>query len=228
MLCVMVALLAPVVSAEDTLTFHVPAEVNLCVPVNFTWTGGIPPYRLDTEPLVNNVPNISANERKTGIQNTWVLWTPDFPAGSRLEINVVGSGFSPSAGGFTNVSSSPDSSCLNTASSTMAATTSSPSAPSSTGGLVTSVDQPSATPSPAVLASSGGGLSKGAIAGIAVAVVLIGIGLIALAAWYFRRRKHRIQQPGTFVVPVSLPSLLPPQPLHLSISLSTSLLTANR
>ena len=219
-LCVMVALLAPVVSAEDTLTFHVPAEVNLCVPVNFTWTGGTPPYRLDVEPSVNGLPNTTANERRTGIQTTWVLWTPDFPAGSRLEINVVGIGFSPSSGGFTNVSSSPDSSCLNTASSTTSATSSSPSASSSAGGLVTSVDQPSATSSPAVLASSGGGLSKGAVAGIAVAAILIGIGLIAFALWYLRRRKHRIQQPGTFVVPLSL---FLPSPLNLFTSPPLSL-----
>ncbi|KAM5545405.1 hypothetical protein V8D89_001018 [Ganoderma adspersum] len=195
-LCVTVAVLAPAVSAEDPLTFHVPGEVTLCLPVNFTWTGGTPPYRLDVEPSVNGLPTTTANQRKTAIETTWVLWTPDFPAGSRLEINVVGSGFTPAAGGFTDVSTSSDSSCLNTASSTTSATSSSPSPSSSAAtGVATAVDQPSATSSPAILASSRGGLSKGAIAGIAVAAVLIGIGLIAFAVWYLRRRKNRIQQP---------------------------------
>ncbi|PIL28633.1 hypothetical protein GSI_08675 [Ganoderma sinense ZZ0214-1] len=189
-LCVTLSL-HPLVSAEDSLVFHVPSEVTLCLPVNFTWTGGTPPYRLDVEPSINGVPNITANERRTGIQTTWILWTPDFPAGSRLEINVVGSGFAPSAGGFANVTSSSDSSCLNSASTT----TTVPSSSSSAGGLMTPVAQPSATPSPAVLASSGGGLSKGAIAGIAIAAVLIGIGLIAFAIWYIRRRKNCVQQP---------------------------------
>ena len=56
-----VAFLTPIVGAEETLTFHVPPEASLCLPVNLTWTGGIPPYRLDVEPLVNGLPNNSAN-----------------------------------------------------------------------------------------------------------------------------------------------------------------------
>ena len=208
-LALCVAFLIPVVNAEDTLSFKVPAEVTLCTPVNFTWTGGIPPYRLDVEPTVNGIPNTTANERRTAIQDTWVLWTPDFPAGSRLEINVIGSGFSPSAGGFADVLSSSDSSCLNAASTPSSASSSPSTSSLSPNGLVTSVGQPSATSSPAVLASSGGGLSKGAIAGIAVAATLIGVGLIALLAWYLYRRKHRPQQPGMYFSPPS-PFRLPP------------------
>ncbi len=159
-LALCMAFLAPVISAQDTLTFHVPSEVTLCQPVNFTWTGGIPPYRLDVEQMVKNAPNVMTNQRKAdGIETTWVLWTPDFPVGSTLQITVVGSGLSPSAGGFTAVLSSSDSSCLDTTSSVASSPplTSTPSA----SGLSTPVDQPSATSSPAIFASSRSGLSKG-------------------------------------------------------------------
>ncbi|KAI1784931.1 hypothetical protein LXA43DRAFT_900815 [Ganoderma leucocontextum] len=190
-----VAFFAPAVNAEDPITFHVPSQLTLCQLVNFTWTGGTPPYRLDVEPLVNNVPNITADQRTNAILNTWTLWTPDFPAGSTLEINVVGSEFSPSAGGFSTVLPSSDSSCLSTASTTASTTSSQSTSSSSANGPITPVDQPSATSSPAILASSGGGLSKGAIAGIAVAASLIGVGLIALAAWCLLRRRNRVRHP---------------------------------
>ena len=190
----------PVVGAEDTLKLTVPPEVSLCTPVNFTWTGGIPPYRLDVELSVNRVPDSQGNQRETGIMNTWFLWTPDFPAGSRLEINVVGNGLSPSSGGFTNVLPSSDSSCLNTASSPASATSlpsTSPSKSSSVNGRITPVNQPSATSTIIIFSSSGRGLSKGAIAGIAVAATITAIGLIALAAWYLLPRRSREQHPGT-------------------------------
>ena len=198
--------LVPVVGAEDTLKLTVPPEVSLCTPVNFTWTGGIPPYRLDVELSVNRVPDSQGNQRETGIMNTWFLWTPDFPAGSRLEINVVGNGLSPSSGGFTNVLPSSDSSCLNTASSPASATSlpsTSPSKSSSVNGRITPVNQPSATSTIIIFSSSGRGLSKGAIAGIAVAATITAIGLIALAAWYLLPRRSREQHPGTSFLPIS-------------------------
>ncbi|KAM5546242.1 hypothetical protein V8D89_000368 [Ganoderma adspersum] len=193
-LAVCAIFLAPVVGAEDRLNFTVPSEVTLCRPVNLTWTGGTPPYRLDVELSVDGVPDIPSDQRETGIPNTWYLWTPDFPAGSVLQIAILGSQLVPSASGFATVLSSSDSSCLATSYTAISATSSpstSPSASSSANGLISPVNQPSATSTPAIFSSSRRGLSKGAIAGIAVAAALIGVGLIALAAWYrLRRRSH--------------------------------------
>ena len=189
------ALLVPVMGADMPLSLQSPSEVILCQPINITWTGGTPPYRLDVEPFVDNSPNKTSNGRNIAIDNTWSLWTPDFPLGSILQISIEGSGTSPAASVRTTELPSSNSSCLNATSATSLVSTSTPLANSHS----TSVDQPSAPSSPAILASSKRGLSKGAIAGIAVAVALIGIGSIVFIAWYLlRRRKTRGQHSTSF------------------------------
>ncbi|KAM5546241.1 hypothetical protein V8D89_000367 [Ganoderma adspersum] len=188
-LAVCAVFLLPVVGADVPLSLQDPSEVILCQPINLTWTGGTPPYRLDVEPLVDNAPNKTANGRNIGVNNTWFLWTPDFPQGSVLQISIEGSGTSPAASVIATEVPSSDSRCLNTTSATSLA----PTSTSLVSTLSTSVVQPSATSSPAILASSRSGLSKGAIAGIAVACTLIGIGFIGFIAWYLLRRRSRDQ-----------------------------------
>ena len=197
------AYLSQVATAQGTLKATIPPEVTLCRPVNLTWSGGLPPYRLDAEPVVNGSQDTSANQREIGIQTTWFLWTPDFPPGSTLLVTVYPSGTgSPSSGGFTNVLPSSDSSCLPVSTASMTTSSTTPSAstisPSHANGPLIPADEPSPTSSssPAVLASTRRGLSKGAIAGVAVAASLVGIGLIALAAWYLLRSRKREPQPG--------------------------------
>ncbi|PIL28632.1 hypothetical protein GSI_08674 [Ganoderma sinense ZZ0214-1] len=183
--CVTITLLAPVVGADVPLTLQPPSEVVLCQPVNLTWTGGTPPYRLDVEPFVDNSPNSTANGRKIALDNTWFLWTPDFPAGSILQISIEGSGTASAASVRATELPSSNSSCLNTTSATPTSTL----PPNS---LSAPVDQPSATPSPAVLTSSGSVLSKGAIAGIK--------GNLRRISTYERRRADQLPS-GTTLPP---------------------------
>ena len=112
------ALLVPVVGADIPLSLQSPSEVILCQPINLTWIGGTPPYRLDVEPLVNNSPNKTANGRNIAIDNTWSLWTPDFPPGSILQISIEGSGTSPAASVGATEHPSSNATCLNTTSAT--------------------------------------------------------------------------------------------------------------
>ncbi|TBU57587.1 hypothetical protein BD310DRAFT_880522 [Dichomitus squalens] len=195
------AFLFPLVSAEDPISFHPPSTVTLCEPVTLNWTGGTPPYRLDVEPLVGNMQVTSQNERHINITNLVFTWTPDFPANTTLQLDVVGSGLTGSAGGHSIVLQSSNSSCLSAASPTTSqATTTSQTATSSniesTLSPMTASSQAIVPPTSTEVQSSGGGLSKGAIAGIAVAVSLIGIGLIVGAIWTVLRRRSLMQQPG--------------------------------
>ena len=176
-------------NAQDTMTFHVPPNVTLCEPINLVWTGGSPPYRLDIEPLLGSTQETSENERHINIMNTSFTWIPDFPTGTDLQIGVIGNDANSGAGGHSVVLPSSNSSCLNTASTTTSQISPSSSVPSSS----TAIAVPTFTPQAPTLR---GGLSKGAIVGIAVAVSLVGIGLILSAIWFVLRRRTRVQQPG--------------------------------
>ena len=183
------AVLVVGVSAEDPVTFHVPSSVTACQPINLTWTGGIPPYRLDVTLIFDNVPNITQDQRQTGILNTWTIWTPDYAsAGSKLEVNVVGSGFSASSGGFMTVLPNSGTSCFDDTPTTTLTITLTASASTST----------------VTLSPSRAKLDKGAIGAVALGATLIGIGLIAFSAWYvLRRMKTRVRQSGAYSTPGS-------------------------
>ncbi|KAI0752455.1 hypothetical protein C8Q80DRAFT_1267002 [Daedaleopsis nitida] len=174
-------------------------NLTVCEPVNVTWSGGVPPYRLDIVPF-NGSEESALDQRFVQIFDTHVQYTPNRPPGTMLQMVLMDSNTNALDGSrsiIVLILPGPDTRCL-TSSST------SPSAPST-----------SPTPSPSVAPSSSGtvpavtisgttqpvpdassvhhGLSAGAIAGIAVGVGLSALFLTAMAVWCFLRRRKSEQ-----------------------------------
>ncbi|RPD60587.1 hypothetical protein L227DRAFT_611128 [Lentinus tigrinus ALCF2SS1-6] len=172
------------VSAQDPLVFNTPQNLTLCAPTNLTWTGGVPPYRLDIEPFSpdNGSQEPSLDQRFLNITVQWLIWTPNFTAGTDVQFNVIDSTESGLAGGHHLVRLGSDTSCLPDASSSA---NQSPFAPATTSSSIAT----STTPAP--LFATKRGLSPGAIAGIAVAVAVVAVLAIAGAVWCVLRQRRQ-------------------------------------
>ncbi|PIL28660.1 hypothetical protein GSI_08703 [Ganoderma sinense ZZ0214-1] len=203
-----VAMLTPV---------NFPPNITLCEPVNFTWTGGTPPYWLY---VYGDVSGKLVAQNTTGIPTTWFVWIPDIPAvpGSSLRFQIGDSATHTTVSLSQLVGSeSEGSSCLGSSSTAAAATASSTvvvtSPGQSTGPSHSTNDDSDTTPSssqPTTVSQSaaipvgthrGERLSRAAVAGIAAAATFVGIAIVVLA-WFATvsaRRKRRVRlelEPG--------------------------------
>lgn len=203
-----VFLTSTAVNAQNALTpVNFPSKVMLCEPVNFTWTGGTPPYWLYIVGYESGGKAVGQNT--TEIPTAWFVWIPDIPAipESRLRIQIGGINATMRGGVFLSQLIGEDSSCLDAAptdpSSTVSMTASSQLtlSPSTIDATVSSSSGlPTTSRSAAIPILSKNSLSKAAIAGIVVASGVVGIGLILVlflaARWASSRRRNGIQQPG--------------------------------
>lgn len=201
-----IALFVVGVSAQGRIVFNVPQDLSQCNPVNLTWSGGAPPYRLDILPFVpnttgpgsfdpvNRFPNHSLAQRFINIPVQYFVWTPNFTVpNTDVQFNLIDGTTNAPAGGH-HVMLAGSTACLN-----ISSTSSSASDTMSSPTLVVPIS--TAEPSPQITqlaqAAEHHGLSTGAIAGIAAAIGVLAILLTALAVWCCLRRRRRVKQHGT-------------------------------
>ncbi len=182
-----VILLVGGVRAQTPLVFNTPQNLTLCAPTNLTWSGGVPPYRLDIEPFSpdDGTQEASLDQRFINITVQWLIWTPNFTAGTDVQFNVIDSTESGLAGGHHLVRLGSDTSCLPGVSSSASISPSTVGTSSST--ITTST---TLSPTPAVLATHHG-LGPGAVAGIAIGVAIAAVFAIAVVVWCVLRRRRQ-------------------------------------
>lgn len=180
-----VALFVEGVSAQDRLQFNTPLNLTLCAPTNLTWSGGVPPYRLDIYPYSpdNNTAQARLDQRFVNLTTQWVIWTPNIPAGTDVGFTVEDNTDSGLAYGHHLVQLGSNTSCLPGAS-----TTQSPSVMGSPSSSIATSTSISTAP---VVFVSRHGLSTGAIAGIAASIAVITVIATAVAVWYMLRRRRQ-------------------------------------
>lgn len=206
------ALFAMGVAAQDDgkkLTMNPIQNLTLCEQTNLTWTGGVPPYRLNVEPFDPNsgAAQTNLNQRYLNILNHWFVWTPNITAGTDVEVSVNDATPDGLSAIPQTVRLGADSSCLAVASSS--ATTSLSATSSGTSSVVGGTPSPSGTqPTPPVDVVNHG-LSAGATAGIAVAVSVSVILLAAVGFWCLLRRRRAVRHEEGALVP-----LIKPQATH--------------
>ncbi|KAI0767729.1 hypothetical protein C8Q74DRAFT_974869 [Fomes fomentarius] len=206
------ALFAKGVAAQDDgnkLTMNPIQNLTLCAQTNLTWTGGVPPYRLNVEPFdpISGRAQTSLNQRYLNILDHWFVWTPNITAGTDIQVTVNDATPNGTSGNHQTVRLGADSSCLAVTSSF--APTGLSATSSGTSSAVGGTPSTSATPPTPSVDVVNHGLSAGATAGIAVAVSVSVILLVAVGFWCLLRRRRAVRHDEGALVP-----LIKPQEIH--------------
>ncbi|TFK89219.1 hypothetical protein K466DRAFT_564280 [Polyporus arcularius HHB13444] len=190
-----VILLAGGVRAQNPLVFNTPQNLTLCAPTNITWSGGVPPFRLDIEPFSpdDGTQEPSLDQRFLNITVQWLIWTPNFTAGTDVQFNLIDSTESGLAGGHHLVRLGSDTSCLPGVSSSASLLS------SSTGSSSSAATSTTGSPTPDVLVTHHG-LGPGAVAGIAVGVAIAAVMAIAVIGWCLLRKRRQARRYKDFDV----------------------------
>ncbi|KAI0819354.1 hypothetical protein BC628DRAFT_1333214 [Trametes gibbosa] len=171
-----VSLMGGLANAQSQeLILQTPADVSTCVPVTLEWSGGVEPYTLIAAPIVLTPLNII--RLYLNLTGQSFQWIPPFYPESFVLLAL-----NDSAGAFARsdtilVTGSDDLTCLGTKQTTTSSST----------------EATSAAPSSDAILSGGSrehGLSGGAIAGIVIGSVVAALALAFLA---MRVKKKRLQ-----------------------------------
>ncbi|CAL1716517.1 unnamed protein product [Somion occarium] len=145
------ALVSVVPAMAQQLTINTATGIVQCQPIQFTWSGGTPPYFLALIPAAQ--PAAPAIKQFPTQEGTSFTWNVDLPSGSTFTVSLKDSSGATAFSDIETVNSGPDDSCLNNSASLSETGSSGPAATSG-------ASQPASLP--AATTSAGGSTGSSA------------------------------------------------------------------
>ncbi|KAI0672024.1 hypothetical protein C8Q78DRAFT_971998 [Trametes maxima] len=170
-----------ITALAQNLTIDAPSSVAQCTPVTIQWSGGRAPYYLYVEPLVRTPLDLPQTYENIAGQS--LLWTPKYHPGALVSLAIVDITGATAHSAVFPIIGSTDNTCLGLARPSTSTADHTPSSPAST----TNPGEPASDVSSGGSGARVHGLSKGAIAGIAVGCAAI---LSLVSILYIRRRRQ--------------------------------------
>ncbi|RDX57309.1 hypothetical protein OH76DRAFT_1459876 [Lentinus brumalis] len=199
---VTVALLA-VGAAAQNFQINTPNPPTQCVPTQFTWSGGTPPFFLVINP--GGQPGAAALQQYPNLQSSPFTWSSNITAGTSISLSLTDSTGANALSAPVTILSGPDSSCLNggapassgsaptsgstsaagtgttSAGTTSAAGTSTGTSPASGTGTTKASTTGTGTGTSTTASATGGSGSNGALSNVASVGVVGILGAVAAA-----------------------------------------------
>ncbi|CAL1716519.1 unnamed protein product [Somion occarium] len=122
------ALVSVVPAMAQQLTINTATGIVQCQPIQFTWSGGTPPYFLALIPAAQ--PAAPAIKQFPTQEGTSFTWNVDLPSGSTFTVSLKDSSGATAFSDIETVNSGPDDSCLNNSASLSETGSSGPAATS--------------------------------------------------------------------------------------------------